>query len=69
VPIKEQHKLLEIGKAEIIQSPFSNQFIGHATNVEDLRRKCGLTVENLVGKVKAELGNAHAPAMRLETVA
>jgi 1-deoxy-D-xylulose-5-phosphate synthase len=42
----------------IIQIGWPDQFIEHATNVQDLRNKYGLTVENLVSKVKAEFGTA-----------
>jgi 1-deoxy-D-xylulose-5-phosphate synthase len=40
----------------LIQIGWPDQFIEHATNVQDLRKKYGLTVENLVSKVKAEFG-------------
>ena len=53
----------------LVHLGWPDQFIEHGTSVNDLRQKYGLTVENLVAKVKAELGNAHAPAMLLETVA
>src|SRR5215831_11493786 len=53
----------------LVHIGWPDQFIEHGTTVNDLRQKYGLTVENLVAKVKAELGNAHAPAMLLETVA
>ncbi len=42
----------------IIQIGWPDQFIEHATNVQDLRNKYGLTVESLVSKVKAEFGAA-----------
>jgi len=40
-----------------LQGPW-DQFIEHGTNVEDLRRKYGLTVENLLTKVKAQFADA-----------
>ncbi len=39
-----------------------DQFIEHATNVDDLRKKYGLTVENTVARVKAELAEIATPA-------
>ncbi len=39
----------------MVQIGWPDQFIEHATNVDDLRRKYGLTVENLVSRVKAEM--------------
>jgi len=39
----------------IVQIGWPDQFIEHATNVDDLRAKYGLTVENILSKVKAEL--------------
>ena len=39
----------------VIQIGWPDQFIEHSTNVDDLRQKYGLTVENIVKKVKAEL--------------
>jgi 1-deoxy-D-xylulose-5-phosphate synthase len=39
----------------VIQIGWPDQFIEHATNVEDLRKKYGLTADNLVMKVTAEL--------------
>jgi 1-deoxy-D-xylulose-5-phosphate synthase len=45
----------------VIQIGWPDQFIEHATSVEDLRRKYGLTVQNVVGKVRAEL--VVAPAL------
>jgi len=40
-------------------------FIEHATTVEFLREKHGLTVENVMTQVKALLGEAHAEAPKL----
>jgi 1-deoxy-D-xylulose-5-phosphate synthase len=53
----------------VVQVGWPDQFIEHATNVEDLRRKYGLTVENTVAKVRAEFaGEATAP-LHLSSVA
>ena len=51
----------------LVQIAWPDQFIEHATSVDDLRRKYGLTVENAVAKVRAELG--HTPALRESAVA
>jgi 1-deoxy-D-xylulose-5-phosphate synthase len=51
----------------VIQVGWPDQFIEHASNVEDLRHKYGLTVENTVAKVRAEFANA--PALRESVVA
>jgi 1-deoxy-D-xylulose-5-phosphate synthase len=45
----------------VIQIGWPDQFIEHATSVDDLRKKYGLTVENLINKVKQEFSEA-APA-------
>jgi 1-deoxy-D-xylulose-5-phosphate synthase len=45
----------------VIQIGWPDQFIEHATSVDDLRRKYGLTVENTIAKVRAEF--AHAPVL------
>jgi 1-deoxy-D-xylulose-5-phosphate synthase len=39
----------------VIHIAWPDQFIEHATSVDELRRKYGLTVDNAVAKVKAEL--------------
>jgi 1-deoxy-D-xylulose-5-phosphate synthase len=51
----------------VIQMGWPDQFIEHATSVEDLRVKYGLTVENAVAKIRAEF--AQAPALRESVVA
>jgi len=51
----------------VIQVAWPDQFIEHATTVDDLRKKYGLTVENTVSKVRAEF--AHSPALRESVVA
>ena len=48
----------------VIMVGWPDQFIEHATNVDDLRRKYGLTVENTVTRVKAELAEIATPAER-----
>ncbi len=45
----------------VIQIGWPDQFIEHASNVDDLRRKYGLTVERAVARVKAEF--APTPAL------
>jgi len=50
----------------VVQIGWPDQFIEHASNVEDLRKKYGLTVENAVGKIRAEF--SHAPASLRESV-
>ncbi len=40
----------------VIQIGWPDQFIEHATSVEDLRRKYGLTVENTLSRIHAEFG-------------
>ena len=52
----------------VIQIGWPDQFIEHASNVEDLRKKYGLTVDNIVAKVKAEFAQSHAPALELTTM-
>lgn len=51
----------------VIQIGWPDQFIEHASTVEDLRRKYGLTVENIVSKIRAEF--AHPPVLRESVVA
>jgi 1-deoxy-D-xylulose-5-phosphate synthase len=43
-----------------------DQFIEHATTVDDLRKKYGLTVENTVAKVRAEFAEAPAAPKLIE---
>ncbi len=50
----------------VIQMGWPDQFIEHATNVSDLRKKYGLTAEETAAKIRAEF--ASAPALR-ETAA
>jgi 1-deoxy-D-xylulose-5-phosphate synthase len=51
----------------VIQMGWPDQFIEHASNVDDLRTKYGLTVENAVSKVRAEFSNV--PGLRESVVA
>jgi 1-deoxy-D-xylulose-5-phosphate synthase len=46
----------------VVQIGWPDQFIEHATSVDDLRKKYGLTVENLIGKVQAEFASHGVPA-------
>jgi 1-deoxy-D-xylulose-5-phosphate synthase len=48
----------------VIMVGWPDQFIEHGTNVDDLRKKYGLTVENTVARVKAELAEIATPAER-----
>jgi 1-deoxy-D-xylulose-5-phosphate synthase len=54
-------------RTPVIPIGWPDQFIEHATSVEDLRNKYGLTVENTLAKVRAEF--AHAVADRQGVVA
>jgi 1-deoxy-D-xylulose-5-phosphate synthase len=51
----------------VVRIGWPDQFIEHATTVDDLRKKYGLTVENTVAKVKAEFANEKT--VRLTAVA
>ncbi len=51
----------------VIQIGWPDQFIEHASNVDDLRRKYGLTVERAVARVKAEF--APTPALAASALA
>jgi 1-deoxy-D-xylulose-5-phosphate synthase len=56
----------------VVMIGWPDKFIEHATTVEDLRRKYGLTVENLVAKVKTLLPQGaamEAPARLADTAA
>jgi 1-deoxy-D-xylulose-5-phosphate synthase len=53
----------------VMQAGWPDQFIEHASNVDDLRKKYGLTVENIVAKVKAEFAQGNAgSALELTTI-
>jgi 1-deoxy-D-xylulose-5-phosphate synthase len=47
----------------VLQVGWPDQFIEHGTSVQDLRKKYGLTLENTVARVKAELAEIE-PAVR-----
>jgi 1-deoxy-D-xylulose-5-phosphate synthase len=46
----------------VVQVGWPDRFIEHATSVQDLRTKYGLTVENVVARIKAEFAGAGASA-------
>jgi len=48
----------------VLMVGWPDQFIEHATNVDDLRNKYGLTVENIVARVKAEMAEITPGAQR-----
>ena len=48
----------------VVRIGWPDQFIEHATTVDELRKKYGLTVENTVTRVKAELAEIATPAER-----
>ena len=57
--------VLGLFSAENVMTPlvrigWPDQFIEHASTVDELRKKYGLTVENTVAKVKAQFGEAAA---------
>jgi 1-deoxy-D-xylulose-5-phosphate synthase len=51
----------------VIQIGWPDQFIEHASTVDDLRRKYGLTAENAVAKIRAEFSGT--PSVRESIVA
>ena len=51
----------------VVQVGWPDQFIEHATTVEDLRQRYGLTVEELVTKVRSEF--RASPLLRESAVA
>jgi 1-deoxy-D-xylulose-5-phosphate synthase len=50
----------------VLQIGWPDQFIEHATNVDDLRKKYGLTVESIVTKVKAEFVDSTSASRVIE---
>jgi 1-deoxy-D-xylulose-5-phosphate synthase len=52
----------------MIQVGWPDQFIEHATSVDDLRRKYGLTVENTVARVRSELSDTAQTERRRDLV-
>ena len=53
----------------VIPVGWPDQFIEHASGVEDLRAKYGLTVDNILSRIKAEFAQAHASVLHLTNVA
>jgi len=53
----------------VIQIAWPDQFIEHASSVDDLRNKYGLTVENILTRVRAEFGSTEAAPRQLSSVA
>jgi 1-deoxy-D-xylulose-5-phosphate synthase len=53
----------------VLQIGWPDQFIEHATSVDDLRKKYGLTVENALAKVRAEFGTTPTLTAPLTSVA
>jgi 1-deoxy-D-xylulose-5-phosphate synthase len=53
----------------VIRIGWPDQFIEHATTVDELRAKYGLSVENIVARVKTQFGEAPAPLPKLIAVA
>ena len=52
----------------VVQVGWPDQFIEHASSVDDLRRKYGLTVENTVARIRAELAENAQQERRSELV-
>ena len=52
----------------VLQVGWPDQFIEHASNVEDLRRKYGLTVEHTVSRIRAEFAESVQPDRRSDLV-
>ena len=48
----------------VVRIGWPDQFIEHASTQDELRKKYGLSVENTVAKVKAQFGEAAAPATK-----
>jgi 1-deoxy-D-xylulose-5-phosphate synthase len=53
----------------VVRIGWPDQFIEHASSVDELRKKYGLTIENTVAKVKAQFGEATAKVTKLIGVA
>jgi 1-deoxy-D-xylulose-5-phosphate synthase len=53
----------------VVQVGWPDQFIEHGSNVDDLRKKYGLTVDNTVAKIRAEFGSVAPAAPQLTSVA
>jgi len=52
----------------VIRIGWPDQFIEHASTQDELRKKYGLTVENVVARVKAQFGVAPAELKKLVAV-
>jgi 1-deoxy-D-xylulose-5-phosphate synthase len=50
----------------VLRIGWPDQFIEHATSQDELRRKYGMTVENVVARVKAQFADAARPARLAE---
>ncbi|PWU16713.1 MAG: 1-deoxy-D-xylulose-5-phosphate synthase [Verrucomicrobia bacterium] len=53
----------------VIAMGWPDQFIEHGSNVDDLRKKYGLTAQDALAKVQAELSNTGTPLLRETVVA
>jgi 1-deoxy-D-xylulose-5-phosphate synthase len=53
----------------VVRIGWPDQFIEHATTQDELRKKYGLTVENIVAKVKTQFGETATKVTRLVEVA
>ncbi len=53
----------------VVQVGWPDQFIEHGSNVDDLRKKYGLTVENTVARVRAEFAEEAVSPLHLTSVA
>jgi len=53
----------------VVRIGWPDQFIEHASTQDELRRKYGLTVENIIAKVKAQIGETATKVTRLIEVA
>ena len=56
-------------KTPVARIGWPDQFIEHASNVDDLRNKYGLTVGNLLARVHAEFGASESAPRQLTSVA
>jgi 1-deoxy-D-xylulose-5-phosphate synthase len=66
--------VLELFSEKAITTPvvrigWPDQFIEHATTQDELRKKYGLTVENIVARVKTQFGEATTSVTKLIEVA
>jgi 1-deoxy-D-xylulose-5-phosphate synthase len=49
----------------VVRIGWPDQFIEHASSQDELRKRHGLTVENIIAKVKAQFSDAPADVTRL----